>query len=67
LTTVLRSSTLSYVYDFGDYWDHRITVDKTLPGDALLELPFCVGGGWRNSGHGRSSFASSTTSPKSCR
>ena len=44
LTTVLRFSTLSYVYDFGDYWDHRITVDKTLPGDPLLELPFCVGG-----------------------
>ena len=44
LTTVLRSSTLSYVYDFGDYWDHRITVDKTLPGDPLLELPFCIGG-----------------------
>ena len=42
LTTVLRSSTLSYVYDFGDYWDHRITVDKTLPGDPLLELPFCA-------------------------
>ena len=44
LTTVLRSSTLSYVYDFGDYWDHRITVDKTLAGFPLLELPFCVGG-----------------------
>ena len=44
LSTVLRSSTLSYVYDFGDYWDHRITVDKTLAGDPLLGLPFCIGG-----------------------
>ncbi|WP_369652173.1 hypothetical protein [Variovorax sp. V213] len=24
LTTALNRSTLSYVYDFGDYWDHRI-------------------------------------------
>lgn len=44
LTTVLRTSTLSYVYDFGDYWDHRITIEKTLPADSLLTLPFCVGG-----------------------
>ncbi len=29
LTTVLRTSTLSYVYDYGDYWDHRITIEKT--------------------------------------
>jgi hypothetical protein len=44
LTTVLRTSTLSYVYDFGDYWDHRITVEKTHPADPLLTLPFCIGG-----------------------
>lgn len=44
LTKVLRTSTLSYVYDFGDYWDHRITIEKTLPADPLLTLPFCVGG-----------------------
>lgn len=44
LTTVLRRSTLSYVYDFGDDWVHRIQVEKTLPADPLLTLPFCVGG-----------------------
>ena len=44
LTTVLRTSTLSYVYDFGDYWDHRITVEKTHPADPLLTLPFSIGG-----------------------
>jgi hypothetical protein len=44
LTTVLRTSTLSYVYDFGDYWDHRITIEKTHAADALLALPFCIGG-----------------------
>ncbi len=44
LTTALRRSTLSYVYDFGDYWDHRIQVEKTLAADPLFTLPFCVGG-----------------------
>ena len=31
--------TLSYVYDFGDYWEHRIKVEKTLapdPADAAV-------------------------------
>ncbi len=45
LTTALRRSTLSYVYDFGDNWDHRIKVEKTFAPDPLLTLPFCVGGG----------------------
>ncbi|MEO8298646.1 MAG: plasmid pRiA4b ORF-3 family protein [Burkholderiales bacterium] len=44
LTTALNRSTLSYVYDFGDYWDHHITVEKKLAPDSLLALPFCVGG-----------------------
>jgi hypothetical protein len=44
LTTVLRTSTLSYVYDFGDYWDHRITIEKTHPADTLMTLPFLIGG-----------------------
>lgn len=44
LTKVLRTSTLSYVYDFGDYWDHRITIEKTHASDAGLTLPFCIGG-----------------------
>jgi hypothetical protein len=44
LTTVLQTSTLSYVYDFGDYWDHRITVEKTHTADPPITLPFCIGG-----------------------
>jgi hypothetical protein len=44
LTTALRRSTLNYVYDFGDSWDHRIQIEKTLAPDPLLALPFCVGG-----------------------
>jgi hypothetical protein len=44
LTTVLRTSTLSYIYDFGDYWDHRITIEKTHAADPLMTLPFCIAG-----------------------
>jgi hypothetical protein len=44
LTTALRKSTLNYVYDFGDYWEHRIKVEKTLAPVPGLVLPFCVGG-----------------------
>ncbi len=44
LTTVLRTATLNYVYDFGDYWEHRIKVEKTLAPDPGLALPFCVAG-----------------------
>ena len=44
LTTVLRTSTLSYVHDFDDYWDHRITIEKAHPADPLLTLPWCIAG-----------------------
>ncbi len=29
LSTVLRTATVQYIYDFGDYWEHRIQVEKT--------------------------------------
>ncbi|WP_394681289.1 plasmid pRiA4b ORF-3 family protein [uncultured Comamonas sp.] len=44
LTTALNRSTLSHVYDFGDYWDQRIKVEKKLASDPLLPLPLCAGG-----------------------
>jgi hypothetical protein len=44
LTTVLRTATLQYIYDFGDYWEHRIQVEKTHSPDSVLRLPLCVGG-----------------------
>ncbi|HEY6353072.1 MAG TPA: plasmid pRiA4b ORF-3 family protein [Burkholderiaceae bacterium] len=36
--------TMNYVYDFGDNWQHRIKVEKTLVPDPQLELPLCIGG-----------------------
>ncbi|WP_049809772.1 plasmid pRiA4b ORF-3 family protein [Variovorax paradoxus] len=44
LTTALNRSTLSYVYDFGDYWDHRIKVEKKIAPIPEFVLPFCAGG-----------------------
>lgn len=34
----------SYLYDFGDNWDHDIIVEKTLPLDPAKAYPFCVTG-----------------------
>ena len=33
-----------YTYDFGDSWEHRITVEKILPPEAGRKYPVCVAG-----------------------
>lgn len=35
---------IEYQYDFGDSWDHRITLQKILPRDPAVRLPVCVSG-----------------------
>ena len=35
---------IDYEYDFGDSWDHRITLQKILPRDPKQRLPACVSG-----------------------
>jgi len=35
---------LSYEYDFGDGWEHRVTLEKVLPFDARVQLPRCAKG-----------------------
>jgi len=35
---------LTYTYDFGDDWDHRIAVEKSLPPDPSTGYPRCTGG-----------------------
>lgn len=35
---------IKYEYDMGDGWMHAITVEKILPADAKLKLPYCVAG-----------------------
>jgi hypothetical protein len=36
--------TFTYLYDFGDGWEHKIKVERILPPDPQLHLPFCVVG-----------------------
>jgi Plasmid pRiA4b ORF-3-like protein len=33
-----------YLYDFGDNWEHDITVEKILPLDTARTYPVCIGG-----------------------
>ncbi len=33
-----------YLYDYGDGWEHRVTVEKILPVDPTLKLPKCLDG-----------------------
>ena len=35
---------MTYMYDFGDSWEHKITLQKILPYDRTVRLPACVGG-----------------------
>lgn len=36
--------TFTYLYDFGDSWEHRIKVQNILPPDPTLTTPFCLDG-----------------------
>lgn len=33
-----------YEYDFGDGWEHEVTLERTLPPDPDFKHPVCVGG-----------------------
>jgi hypothetical protein len=35
---------LRYVYDMGDSWEHTIQIEKTLPAEAGIRYPHCIGG-----------------------
>lgn len=34
----------NYIYDFGDYWEHQIVVEKFLPGNPQTKYPICTSG-----------------------
>lgn len=36
----------TYPYDFGDYWQHQVRVEKLLPPTAMPATPVCVSGRW---------------------
>jgi hypothetical protein len=33
-----------YLYDFGDYWEHSIVLEKILPKDSKTRYPCCIAG-----------------------
>jgi hypothetical protein len=33
-----------YLYDFGDNWEHKISLEKILPPDTTHTYPICIGG-----------------------
>jgi hypothetical protein len=43
-TIAAAGSSITYTYDFGDGWDHKITVEKVLPATADTTVPACIGG-----------------------
>ena len=45
LGTVARQGTaITYVYDFGDDWVHRVVVEKVVQADPAVTYPRCIGG-----------------------
>src|SRR6267143_3882062 len=36
--------TIRYIYDFGDDWEHKIKLEKTLPFDPEMKHPQCIAG-----------------------
>ncbi len=41
-----RKTVIDYTYDFGDSWEHRLTVTKIRPGLPGVSYPHYVGGEW---------------------
>jgi len=45
---------ITYVYDFGDNWEHRIVLEKVLPADKKVDYPQVIAGKracpWEDSG-----------------
>jgi len=35
---------IEYIYDFGDYWNHTILIEKILPENTILKKPVCLDG-----------------------
>lgn len=39
-----EKASLTYEYDFGDSWEHKIVLEKILPHDGSIETPSCIKG-----------------------
>ncbi len=39
-----EKDSITYDYDFGDDWEHKLTLEKRLPYDSTMQLPLCIKG-----------------------
>lgn len=46
LKSLLRAEKefITYEYDFGDSWEHKIVLEKILAGGEHSQVPLCIGG-----------------------
>jgi len=40
----MENPNADYVYDFGDFWQHKIQLEKILPREENVEYPICIKG-----------------------
>jgi len=40
----LENPSADYIYDFGDYWQHKIQLEKILPREKNVSYPVCIKG-----------------------
>lgn len=43
-SVVNEGSKFDYTYDFGDWWRHKVVVEKVLPADSVTTVPACIDG-----------------------
>ncbi len=39
-----NSEHFHYTYDFGDFWEHTVVMEKSMPADPAVFYPYCLGG-----------------------
>jgi hypothetical protein len=44
LGDLISGGRFQYQYDFGDDWEHVLEIEQTLPRDASIRYPVCIGG-----------------------
>lgn len=40
----MENQKADYVYDFGDNWEHKVQLEKILPGEKNINYPICIEG-----------------------